>query len=434
MIAQKQPVTSDVETVMETSKARRRWRWKPRVWVQWLHRWVTLTLGLILLVVTTSGSLALFRFELNKLTYAHLYHVTPGAPVSLDQAREAVRQALASDSSMQDVRVADLITRPGDVYQFYLRDADDHTIGSAFVDPGAGVYLGHYNSEETLWGWIAKLHYTLFSDEIEFPYPEGTPEWLTTWFGPNLAEFTLKNMGVLLMLMVLSGAYLWWPGIKKFAYGFRVRRGAQGFNWHYDWHKVLGFVSLPFLFMWALTGMGFYQPWSDWIKSGWHAATFSPIPVDAPEVFSTQQERPMLSAEEIRQAALTAVPDSRFISVSMPETITGTADIWLAHGLDSYAYGEWPGNINVRLDVYSGAVLDNSMSRDGSVGAYLYNNWFYPVHFGYPLPWYGRLIWFLFGMMPLFLAFTGVMQWWMKRQKRRARTLRRAAVAGAAGD
>src|SRR5581483_10011540 len=117
----------------------------------------------------------------------------------------------------------DIVTSPTDSYHVYLsREDDDTYLGMAFVDPGTGRYLGYYDEDKTLWGWFATLHYSLFSDKIKFAYPAWVPEWLKTWLGESLADLLLKNAALELFILVITGAYLWWPGIKKLATGFLI--------------------------------------------------------------------------------------------------------------------------------------------------------------------------------------------------------------------
>lgn len=405
--------------------------WKPRVWIQWLHRWATLTLGILLIVTTFSGIVALFAFDLNRLTHPQFYRVTPAEkPVSWDAAREAVKQGIAKDPTLKDVEARDLVARPGDSYQFYLYNQADESAGLAFVDPGTGAYLGHYDHEKTIWGWFARLHYELFADDIKFTFPAWLPAWAKTYIGENLGEAVLKHVALLLLIMVVTGAYLWWPGIKRLLYGVTVRRHAKGYAWHYEWHKVLGFISLPFLLMWALTGLNFYAPYSDGIKWLWYTTTLATQPPEWPEDLQSKPTGgPMISTEQAKSIALATVPGASLVSVTMPTVVTGTVSLWLSEGIDPYAYGEWPGQVSITLDAYSGAVLDNSKTRDTGWAAYLYDWWFYPIHAGVAVSWPIRLIWGFFGLLPTFLGFTGVMQWWLKRQKGKERRAHRKGLA-----
>ncbi len=234
-----------------------RW-WRPRVWCQWLHRWATLALGLLLMVITTSGAIALYDHDLSRLSNLKYYQETPSERrITLDEAHAIVAEAVANDASLPNVIVGDVVDLPDGGYMVFIYGEEDEYYGDAFVDPGTGEYLGYYKPEETVWGWITTLHVSLFADEVLIRFPEGTPEWLTTAIGLNLGEFTLKYLGLMLLIMVLTGAYIWWPGVRNWLQGFRIRKGGSWYVWHYDWHKVLGFVSLPFLFMWAVTGTAF---------------------------------------------------------------------------------------------------------------------------------------------------------------------------------
>jgi uncharacterized iron-regulated membrane protein len=57
------------------------------------------------------------------------------------------------------------------------------------------------------------------------------------------------------MLLVLTGAVIWWPGIDTWrrSLSFRWKTNPKGFNW--TLHSALGFWTLAFSFMWAFTGI-----------------------------------------------------------------------------------------------------------------------------------------------------------------------------------
>jgi uncharacterized iron-regulated membrane protein len=61
--------------------------------------------------------------------------------------------------------------------------------------------------------------------------------------------------GILTMLLVLTGAIIWWPGIDTWrrSLSFRWKTNPKGFNW--TLHSALGFWTFAFLFMWAITGI-----------------------------------------------------------------------------------------------------------------------------------------------------------------------------------
>jgi uncharacterized iron-regulated membrane protein len=391
--------------------------------LQKLHLWASLLVGLFLVVVTTSGVAALYELEVNKLVYSHLYHATPSeTTVSLDEARVIVQHAFP------DYSINDAVVKPNEAYLFYVESPDD-VHKNVYLDPGTGKINGTYQPEHTVMGWLAHLHYTLLADKVEFSYAETTPQWIQDWVGLTLSDLLLKIISLAFFLMVLTGAYLWWPGIKKMAYGFKLRLGKSQYIKHYDWHKILGFASLPFLLMWAVTALNFYTPFQPAIKNIWHTVTFSQPAPEFDEFKSTLiPGQNIISDERAKAIAATLLPNARFVSYSPPTEPDGTVSLWLARGVDPYAYGEWPGNVNVLLDAYSGEVLYNSTEDANNWAADFYNNWFFPLHAGIVVPWWARTLWAVFGLVPLFLAITGTSMWWIKRKGRIEKQTRESSL------
>lgn len=60
--------------------------------------------------------------------------------------------------------------------------------------------------------------------------------------------------GLLLVLLCVTGAVVWWPGVKAWRRSLLLQRhvGWKRFNWNL--HSVIGFWSVAFLLMWAVTG------------------------------------------------------------------------------------------------------------------------------------------------------------------------------------
>jgi uncharacterized iron-regulated membrane protein len=408
--------------------ARTRFGFRPRVWLQRIHLWATLTFGLILLVVTTSGALALFHHEVDQALEPKYYKVTPGPAIGFEQAWKTIKRAHPNEP------VSDVI-RANDTAPYYARIGVDND-KSVYVDPGTGQINGVKGVGGTLMGWFANLHTSLFLNEAKFPYPAWTPEWIKKWIGESLGELLLKLTALALGLMVISGAVLWWPGIKKMAYSFKLRRQGSVYVRQYDWHKIIGFVGLPFLAMWGLTAMNFYEPFHPIIEKTWLTATFANVqlpPDDLKSDFKGKTAKDQLSILELRTIAERELPQgSKIINLGVPDLSAKfkdkdaekaareqTVTVWGSHGLDPWKYGEFPGNYSVTIDQYSGKVLDTNAKRlDSSWGANIFENWFYPIHAGIAVPWWARFIWFTFGMLPLFLAVTGMRMYLLKRGQR----------------
>jgi uncharacterized iron-regulated membrane protein len=82
----------------------------------------------------------------------------------------------------------------------------------------------------------------------------------------------VNGVGALLLVVIaLTGMVVWWPGIKTWRLGLSVRRkvGWQRFTW--DLHKMIGFWTLAFTLMFAVSGAylgnpDVFQDVADWIQ------------------------------------------------------------------------------------------------------------------------------------------------------------------------
>jgi len=66
----------------------------------------------------------------------------------------------------------------------------------------------------------------------------------------------VNGIGALcLLLLAITGLFLWWPGIKIWARGLRIGLGRSWRRINYDLHSAIGFWTLFIVFWWALSGI-----------------------------------------------------------------------------------------------------------------------------------------------------------------------------------
>jgi uncharacterized iron-regulated membrane protein len=143
------------------------------------------------------------------------------------------------------------------------------------VDSGTGNITGRVYPDRGVMAFMTQIHecfftcdnYPGFISALNNPVPTLGMSWLTdvTWSGLILGIF-----GLFLIFLGVSGIWLWWPGIKKIAHGFRVRFDKGRYARDYDLHQVVGMVAIPFLLMWGLTGANFEF---HWVSTAWYAVT-----------------------------------------------------------------------------------------------------------------------------------------------------------------
>jgi uncharacterized iron-regulated membrane protein len=72
---------------------------------------------------------------------------------------------------------------------------------------------------------------------------------------------TLNGIGAIVVTMIcLTGAVIWWPGIKNWRRSMSVKWSAPFARMVWDLHSALGFWSMVLLLVWGITGIYFAFP------------------------------------------------------------------------------------------------------------------------------------------------------------------------------
>jgi uncharacterized iron-regulated membrane protein len=386
------------------------------------HRWGSFALGALLLVVVLSGVVLVLEPEIEQVTHPSLYDTAPGPrEITPGQALQIVHRELPEFAT-------------AGAYLYDQRGAWEVHSGAETVrvDDTDGKLLGTIDREHGLMAFIANLHECGFTCEEESGYI-GFLNKPAKLFGLDLTLGNEGNWGglilavaaLLLLLLVASGLYIWWPGRRHLRRGLKVRRGKGRYKFHYDLHKVVGFVALPALAIWALTGLNFELPKQT--EGAFYAVTPGSAPPESIYEFESKPgSGPGVSMKEAVVDAERVLPaGSRLVSITHPELSEKGSyyELWFAHGIDTYHYGQYPGNYGVYVDRYSGRARQYFPNPGNpTVTNGFMQNWAGAIHEGVLVGWLPRLGWIAFGLTPLLLAVTGTVTWVMrKRLKRRKR-------------
>ncbi|MFE7797139.1 PepSY-associated TM helix domain-containing protein [Nocardia sp. NPDC057440] len=385
------------------------------------HRWSALTLGLLLVIQCTTGAVLLYHSELFRASHGSFYQRTDAAPVvTAEQAVDLVRAA-DPDFDIGWVGSDDGVIAVG-----------DRGFTTAYaVDPGAGRINARAGLTDGVLGWLVNLHDCAFGCLRyvgSVPAVNGKAPILdVTW-----AYLILGGLGILLVLLAVSGAVVWWPSLKRLRHGFRVRTNKGRFARDRDLHNVIGILAVPFLLMWGITGIAFEFPA---VEKAWLAVTGGDPVTEMPEdTFTprpTAPQRPAVSIGEASTIALQQVP-GRLAYLMLPGE---KADYYRASIAGAYAPYEhrafYSGDVLVYINARDSAdikVVDSSHNRP--VANTFYDKVFRPAHFGWLVNGWWRIAWLLLGLTPAALAVTGISTWLVKRRTRRnARTLRTSSAS-----
>ncbi|MFC5652612.1 PepSY-associated TM helix domain-containing protein [Paenibacillus solisilvae] len=276
-----------------------------------------------------------------------------------------------------------------------------------YADPGTGEVFGKIEEERR--------------EPFETIYNLHRYFLLTSVIGKKQAASFVGWMGVGMVLILLTGVYLWWPGIKKLALGFRIVRNRGKLIHNMGLHKTIGIISIPLLLLAALTGVvnAFEKSIPGW--AGFKAK--EEVPASAKQYETT--DKTILPVDRVLGSIEQSYPNSKLVNILFPQKPGESYQIGLKEGFGASDKS----NSTVYMKSSTGQVL---YKTDPNLTINLYNAWRKGLHFA---TWGGtamRLISFVFGIMPLVLMITGIVIWQLKaRARKRNKKKDKTTVAAA---
>ena len=227
--------------------------------------------------------------------------------------------------------------------------------------------------------------------------------------------------GAILLLLAVSGAYIWWPGVKHWRRSLSIRFASRWRRVNYDTHNAIGIWTLVLVFWWAFSGL--YFGWYRQVQVVVNA--ISPIrgmrPPQLPPSVYTVATTQRSSLEAILAAARQASPAAHLYSVSDPALSGATVTV----DMDLRAPGDFSHRDLVTVDTVHARVLSvwhygsNHSAGDWVLWA------MHPIHFGtlWGLP--VKIAWFLLGLSLAVLSVSGVVMYWNRYLRHRLAQLSR---------
>lgn len=354
-----------------------------------VHLWLSLVFAVVILIACVTGAALVYRHDIDRALHPALYHATPG-DVGWDAAWNAARTRYPQLE-------ATLIRGPVDRRVYQVEIGDRLLPPAVHIDPGSGRILGEHDPPKTLAGWLFILHFNMFAGDA--------------------GHVVIGVAGAALVVITLTGIWLWWPTFKRFAFGFRIRWRRPAFVVNYDVHRVVGIISLPLVFLVALTGtfLVFYGVGSRVVHGLF--LTTPEAAAAAQTVPSTTAARGLalpLSLDAAATVAAALLPGSRASSMYISGPGGTNVKVWLRmHGDIRPNVGSW----HAWIDRSSGRVTAAMLPQNTPRAAHADETWVIALHYGT----YGgetvRLAYFMGGLIPVMLLVTGVTHWWLRRRR-----------------
>jgi len=347
----------------------------------YIHCCVGLFLGLWLVLVSLTGSLVVFRDEIEVTLKPEFYQVAPGTKTASVQT--IYEQALRCHGGAK-FQTVNLPRHPGDSLSIWGHNAAGQSF-HVFANPHNGALLGSAIADDNVTEWIYLFHAQLLCG--------------------NLGE-QLNGVGALAGLALLgSGVVLWWPRKgRSWRDGFLIRWSAQARRRNFDFHRAVGvWTALP-LSLVLLTGI--YFPFKAPFR--WLAETLTRTSAaeDAPQAPPVSLAAARISLDEALRAGRALLPDIEPNWIRLP---TEEREVY---SLRKRRPGEWrkEGANFLHLDPFTGALLRADLHAERSP-AQRFLRALFPLHVGTFAGDFSRWLWVVLGLVPALLWITGLGMW-----------------------
>ena len=387
----------------------------------WVHRYVGLTMLVLLLVNAMTGSLLAFQHELDRW-------LNPGLFIPAQQGTALAPGALVARVEAADprLRVAllPLDTRPGDAVELRVAARPDPATGARaslgfdrlFVDPATGAVLGHRQwgafrlDRPHLMGWMNQVHRTFL-----LPAPWGM--WLVG--GLALAWLLASLIGAWLTLpRLVQGAQSFWHRWKP---AWQIKRGASRQRLTFDLHRAGGLWTLAAAGLLAGTGV-YFNLGNEIFRPA--VSLFYPITPHPVQSLPRQADTSRAPGFGIHEAILRA---RDHLPLSARDFLPWYASHLPDIGVYRIAFkedGMRERALRLRyeqifIDDQSGALRGMTGYDSGTAGD-RFLIWQYPLHTGRILGLAGQVLVAVVGLVVAMLCVTGLLVWGVRRKARRA--------------
>jgi uncharacterized iron-regulated membrane protein len=373
------------------NKRRRAIRWSHVALV--VHNWLGLKLALILAVVLLSGTLAVFRFEIDRLVYPEL-RVTPAPSLaSLDAIVAAVTAAYPDWGLGDDIPTG---IGAGNLAIGIVGVSPDRGVRTIWVDPYRAAVQGD-TPFLTPGFFLAKLHRDLF-----------IPEW---------GIVIVCALALVVAVSLITGLIAY----RRFWLGFLRRPRLRNLRiLMIDLHKLVGLWTLWFGIVIALTGLWYFWTLVGEQKLGFPQAVERralPDPGDDRlQALGPAAPKPVPLAVALARATA-RYPDFVATYVTLPDR-HGAPLVFHGNRGEVFALNATA----IAVDSFSGEVLGANLARDAPlslrIGAMVN-----PLHYGDFGGFLSKTVWFVFGLALSGVAITGVVIFWCRTSRAAVRLM-----------
>jgi uncharacterized iron-regulated membrane protein len=374
-----------------------------KVWLLF-HRYVGLSVGLFIVVLGISGSAATLWNEYTQLVDPRFRIEEPGtAYAPLQRVMESLHAAHPNRPNGWSVDYPYPENRHAPAWAVYEEPEEKAGVHESPLYVGINPYtagiMGEFYWGETPISWLFNVHSILGIQSSD------------------IGESLVGVIGIVFLLMALSGICLWWPAGIFTARKFFTSPRLAGPGFEFDLHRVIGFYSSIFFLVACVTGIIMIWP----VQSARIAGVLQPVNVPLIDQYETVYATPVPGAtpvpfDTVLDRARELFPEAEFRHAYMPAP--GSTE---AYGVTlrqpEERFDRMYPETRVWLDQYSGNVIKVVDAKEFNLSRSVLGYNRYSFHNGAAFGDAGRFVMFVVGLIPLFLFVTGIRQWLRLRRR-----------------
>jgi len=209
----------------------------------WLHLWLGIASGLVVLVVAGTGSLLVFEEELEHAFRSSFFYVEAPANTSRQPLDNLTAYVLRENPKYKVLTIGVEPEANRSIVYLLVKGKPKEIKNQRYVavNPYSGQIISSVAGNKRFFSVVLQLHRYLCMGE--------TGKIIT---GISCSIFTI---------LILTGLILWWPKRNNRKQRFRVKWDASFKRLNWDLHAVFGFYVHIMLFVIAVTGLIWSYKW-----------------------------------------------------------------------------------------------------------------------------------------------------------------------------
>ncbi|MCP2036428.1 putative iron-regulated membrane protein [Planomicrobium sp. HSC-17F08] len=376
------------------------WRW---------HFYAGIIFAPILILLAVTGSIYLFKAEIEQVLYGDYYEVVPQetkqtAAEQLDKVTELYPNAVATKY------------RPGEDEQrsTEIKLSDGNESFTVFLDPYSGEVVGELADQDRIMDRIEELHGELMAGTI----------------GDRIVELA----ACWALVLIVTGLYLWFPKNNKSLSGVVFPRFTKGTKiLRRDLHAVPAFWITGGLVFLIMTGL----PWSGFWGNGFQTLITNSGEGYPPSVWIGDAPKSSAATKEIAEVpwaaenldvplsnveGLVPQPLDQIIETAEYEGIYPGYTVFLPQEKDgvytlSIFSPKAQDEATMHIDQYTGAILaDYRYGNYGVIGKIV--AWGITLHKGTQFGLFNQLLSLAICIGLLLVVFSGLYLWWKRKPEK----------------